>query len=316
MVQDRINIFESGLLPLNVISTRLEAKIERWSTGIPEGYSTGFPTLDRYARLIDGELVVFAARPSQGKTALAMQIAEYVAETMRAKAQESGEPSKVVAIFSAEMPDWSLMARIAGIRSGVNVHDLSQGRASQDDIRRFEESVSVLRQLPIWIDDNGGPSTLQMLDQLSQLNDTNEIGLVVFDFLELGGDREKSEEQRLATISHNLKAIAKTLRVPVIAISQLNRSVESRANKMPTLSDLRYSGMIEQLADVVFLIMRPEYYIERSVTITEVEEEDEDGVALVQVAKNRSGPVGLTRLAFLKEEIRFAELSYQSELAP
>jgi replicative DNA helicase len=131
--------------------------------------------------------------------------------------------------------------------------------------------------------------------------------MMMFDFVELGGDRAQKEDLRISAIAHNLKGIAKTLQIPVLALSQLNRDVESRANKMPALSDLRYSGMLEQLADVVMFIMRPEYYVERAQHV-DVPQEDKQGIAYVQYAKNRNGPVGLSKLAFVKDRVMFADV--------
>jgi replicative DNA helicase len=135
---------------------------------------------------------------------------------------------------------------------------------------------------------------------------------MLFDFMELGGDRDTREDIRIGNIAHNLKGIAKTLQIPVVALSQLNREVDTRANKMPQLNDLRYSGMIEQLADVVLLLTRPEYYVETGQHIEVERESDLSGTALVQVAKNRNGPRGLVRLAFVKDKILFAELEQET----
>src|SRR5690606_16321038 len=138
-------------------------------------------------------------------------------------------------------------------------------------------------------------------------NEDMPVRLMMFDFVELGGDRAQKEDLRIGAIAHNLKAIAKTLQIPVVALSQLNRDVESRANKMPALSDLRYSGMLEQLADNVLFIMRPEYYVERAQHV-DVPQEDKQGIAYVQYAKNRNGPVGLAKLGFIKDRVMFGDL--------
>lgn len=298
-----LDIFQSDLRPMQYWHVRAQEKVDLWKLGIPEGVSTGFKTLDAYARLVAAELTLIAARPSQGKTALAMQMAENVARQLQA----DDDPG-CVAVFSAEMSGWSLYHRMAGAMSGVNTHKLRSGKGTRDEFTAFDEAMGRLRNVPIWIDDNTGPSTAQMLDQLSRLNEDIPVRMMLFDFVELGGDRAQKEDLRISAIVHNLKGIAKTLQIPVVALSQLNRDVENRANKMPALADLRYSGMLEQLADNVLFIMRPEYYVERAQAV-DVPQEDKQGVAYVQYAKNRNGPVGLAKLAFVKERVMFADLA-------
>ena len=231
-----------------------------------------------------------------------MQIVENVARQL----QRDKDPG-CVAVFSAEMSGWSLYHRMAGAMSGVNTHKLRSGKGTPAEFVAFEDAMERLRSVPIWIDDNTGPTTAQMLDQLSRLNEDIPVRMMMFDFVELGGDRAQKEDLRIGTIAHNLKGIAKTLEIPVLAISQLNRDVENRANKMPALSDLRYSGMLEQLADNVLFIMRPEYYVERAQAV-DVPQEDKAGIAYVQYAKNRNGPVGMTKLGFVKDRVMFGDL--------
>lgn len=297
-----LKIFESDLRPMEYWHVRAKEKIEQWKTGVPEGHSTGFKAIDKFRRLVSGELTLIAARPSMGKTALGMQMVESVARRLRA----DGDPG-CVAVFSAEMGGWPLFVRMASASCGVSSHKLQSGKGTPDEIRRMEEAMENIRTLPIWVDDNTGPTTDQMLAQLSFLNQDLPVRAMMFDYAELGGDRAHSEEKRISAIAQNLKGIAKTLQIPVIALSQLNRDVEDRKNKMPTLSDLRYSGALEQTADVTIFIMRPEYYIERGESI-KVPDEDREGVAYVQIAKNRNGPVGLAKLAFKKDRVQFADL--------
>lgn len=300
---DVIDIFASDLRPFQYWSGVAKWKIRDWRDGKIEGFSTGFPSIDKYTRLIGGDLGVIAARPSQGKTALAMQIAKNVARDLKNNPDESG----VVAVFSAEMPGWSLALRLAATTSGVSLHDVMQGRAEQVQYQKLENALQEIHDLDVWIDDNSGPTSQQMLEQMSRLHETIPIRLMVFDFMELSGDRDRSENLRLGQIAHNLKGIAKTLDIPVIAISQLNRDVDNRANKIPSLADLRYSGMIEQLADWVAFIVRPEYYVERGLHI-DCKGEDRQGIANVYMSKNRNGPVGTARLGFNKDSIDFHEL--------
>lgn len=298
-----LDIFQSDLRPMQYWHIRAQEKADLWKQGIAEGHSTGFKTLDVWARLVETELTVLAARPSQGKTALAMQISENLARQLQA----DSDPG-CVAVFSAEMSGWSLYHRMAGALAGVNIHRLRSGKGTPVEFAAFDDAMARLRTLPIWIDDNTGPTTAQMLEQLSRLNEDIPVRMMMFDFVELGGDRAQKEDLRISAIAHNLKGIAKTLQIPVLALSQLNRDVENRANKMPQLSDLRYSGMLEQLADNVLFIMRPEYYAERAQHV-DVPQEDKQGIAYIQYAKNRNGPVGLAKLSFMKERVMFGDLA-------
>lgn len=305
MATDTIDIFASDLQPMQVWAQRAEDKLAKWAAGQVDGRSTGFVTLDPYMRLLDTELTLIAARPSQGKTAFAMQVAENVAKQM----EKDNEPG-CVAVFSAEMAGTELLIRMASASCAVNSHKLRNGKGTPAEYHQMGEAIRKLRNLPIWIDDGSAPTTDTMLQRLAQLQETMPIRAMMFDFVELGGDRAPNEELRISGIMQKLKAIAKTLTIPVLALNQLSRDVEKRANKMPQLSDLRYSGMAEQIADKVLFIMRPEYYIERKDNI-EVPAEDRTGVAYMMVAKNRNGPVGLVKMAFIKEHARFGDLSRQ-----
>jgi len=212
-----------------------------------------------------------------------------------------------VAVFSAEMSGTELMIRMASALSGVNAHELRGGHGSNENIRLFREALQRIGKTSIWIDDSSGPTTETMLRRIEELSETNPVKLMVFDFVELGGDTGRSQEEKVSNIHRHLKGIAKTLDIPVIGLSQLNREVEARGDKMPQLSDLRSSGMAEQIADKVVFIMRPEYYIERQMAL-DVPEEDRKGVAYVQIAKNRTGPVKLVKMAFMKDRTQFGDL--------
>jgi replicative DNA helicase len=301
-----IDIFASDLRPMEYWALKAEQKLNQWESGIVDGRSTGFRTLDPMLRLIDSELILIAARPSMGKSALAMQIAENVGRQLK-KENDTG----VVAVFSAEMSGTELYIRMVAAFSGVNAHKLRYGKGTQAEKQQFRDGIRTLRSLPIWMDDSSGPSTAKMLEQLERLNETMPIRMMVFDFVELGGDKAPKEDLRISTILQNLKGIAKTLNIPVVGLNQLNRDVDNRSNRMPSLSDLRYSGMAEQIADKVVFIMRPEYYIERQETI-DVPDKDKKGIAYIIVAKNRNGPVGVLRLAFVKEKSMFAELERET----
>ena len=284
-------------------ATIAEDKLLRWATGEAEGFSTGFATLDNYFRLVDGEMLTIAARPSQGKTVLGMQLVENVAKVLQA----DGKPG-CVAVFSAEMTGWSLVHRMASALSGVNIHKLRTGNGNPADIEKMQDALRRIRNLQIWIDDGSAPTTKTMFDRLATLNQDVPVRMMMFDFLELGGDRAAKEDMRIGQIATALKDIGKALKIPVIALSQLNREVEARANKMPSLSDLRYSGVIEQVSDTVAMIMRPEYYIERGLEVSGVPQEDKAGVAYINIVKNRQGPVAMAKLAFVKEKSMFGEL--------
>jgi replicative DNA helicase len=297
-----MNIFEAALLPMQVWTKRADDRLADWQAGKVDGISTGFVTIDPYLRLVNSEYTLIAARPSMGKTSLAMQVAENVAKDL----QKKGDAG-IVAIFSAEMSGTELVIRMASAHSGVNAHALRNGYGKPADFATFREAINHLSGLPIWIDDSSGPTTTTMLQRLEELNAITPIRFMLFDFVELGGDAAPNEELRISSIHKHLKGIAKTLNIPVWGISQLNRDVDKRADKMPQLADLRYSGMAEQIADKVVFIMRPEYYIERQITM-DVDPLDEKGVAYILVAKNRNGPVKMVKMAFIKENSKFGDL--------
>lgn len=298
-----IDIFASDLRPMQYWDVTVDDKLALWEKGIPEGRSTGFKHLDIYMRLVNTEFTLIAARPSMGKSALGMQICERVARDMVAARDEG-----TVAVFSAEMSGTELYIRMTSALAGVNAHKLRNGKGTPDEFYRFKDAKRSLRNLPIWIDDGSRPTTQTMIERIERLSETNPVKFMLFDFLELGGDSAAKEDIRISTIAQNLKALAKSLNIPVIALNQLSREVESRPSKMPQLSDLRYSGMLEQIADKVLFLMRPEYYIERQMSIADVPAEDTSGVAYALLAKNRTGPVGMVKLAFIKDRAMFETL--------
>jgi replicative DNA helicase len=300
-----MNIFEADLLPMQVWAKRAEAKLNQWASGQPEGMSTGFKTLDPYMRLVGSEYTLVAARPGVGKTSMGMQLAENVAAHLK-KIGDKG----VVAVFSAEMSGTELTIRMASGLSGVNAHALRSGYGSSEDVVRFRDALHQLARSGIWIDDSTGPTTQTMLNRLSELAQTTPVRMMLFDFVELGGDEGRTGEERISNIHRHLKGIAKTLDIPVVGLSQLNREVEKRADKMPQLDDLRGSGMGEQIADKVVFIMRPEYYIDQQKTV-DVPEEDKKGIAYVSVAKNRTGPTSMVKMAFMKDKTKFGDLKFE-----
>ena len=259
------------------------------------GVRTGFYDLDRMtAGLQPGDLVVLAARPSMGKTAFALNIAEHVAV-------QEGLPAVV---FSMEMGASQLALRMVGSLGRIDQTGLRTGRLRDDDWGRLAEAVDRLSKASIFIDETPAlnPSELRARAR-RQARQCGKLGLIVVDYLQLMSGSSSSDENRateIGEISRGLKALAKELQCPVIALSQLNRSVESRNDKRPMMSDLRESGAIEQDADVIMFIYRDDYYNKDS---------KEPGVAEIIIAKQRNGPVGTTKLTFLKPLTRFDNLA-------
>ncbi len=288
--------------------------LELWASGQGvDGMSTGFDDLDRIYRMKPGELTLIAARPSMGKSALAMTIAE-------SAARHYGDGC--VLVFSAEMTDKSLAHRMAAGSASVNGQRLSMGIGDPDEYKFTIQAAKSLKGLPIYIDESSQISTEQMYYRTAMLNAKHKVNLVLFDFVELGSDEVKrgdGEEQRISHIARGLKAIAKNLHVPVVALSQLNREVEKREDKLPSLADLRMSGMLEQIADAVLFIMRPEYYISRKqgCFLDDAAGDPKDtvghphakGVAYVIVAKQRNGATGRINLQFTAKYTKFGNLA-------
>jgi replicative DNA helicase len=260
------------------------------------GIRTGFYDLDRLtAGLQKGDLIVLAARPSMGKTAFALNIAENVAV-------QEGLP---VAVFSMEMGASQLALRMVGSLGQIDQSHLRTGKLGDDEWGRLSEAVDKLKNAKVFIDEtpalNSAELRARARRQARQFGGT--LGLVVVDYLQLMSGSSSNEENRateLGEISRGLKALAKELQCPVIALSQLNRSVESRNDKRPMMSDLRESGAIEQDADIIMFIYRDDYYNKES---------KEGGVAEIIIAKQRNGPVDTVKLTFLKPMTSFKNLA-------
>lgn len=259
-----------------------------------EGYVTGIPTgFDRFDTLTAGlqpsDLIIIAGRPSMGKTALALNIGYNAA-------QKAG---KGVAIFSLEMSKPQLGVRLLGFDSGINSGKLRTGRLREEEWTALTDSANRLSELPIFIDDNSSISVLEMKAKCRRLRKVNDLGVVIIDYMQLIQGRSSAESRQLemSEISRSLKALAKDLNVPVVALSQLNRKVEDRPNRRPQLADLRESGAIEQDADVIAFIYRDEVYHPESV--------ETQNTAEINVAKQRNGPTGYFTLTFQKEITRF-----------
>jgi replicative DNA helicase len=261
-------------------------------TGVP----TGFYGLDRMtAGFQAGDLIVLAARPSMGKTALAINIAEHVA-------LNEGLP---VAVFSMEMGAAQLAVRIVGSIGRIDQGHLRTGKLTDDEWPRLTEAIEKLRTISLHIDESAGLTSSELRANARRLSrQCGKLGLIVVDYLQLMSGSTNDGENRateLGEISRGLKMLAKELQCPVIALSQLNRSVETRPDKRPMMSDLRESGAIEQDADIIMFIYRDEYYTKEACK--------EPGVAEIIIAKQRNGPTGTVKLAFLKPITKFENLA-------
>lgn len=261
------------------------------------GIATGFLELDvMTAGLQESDLIVIAGRPSMGKSALAACIAENV-----------GIVQKIpLVFFSLEMSKEQLTQRMLCSHAKVNAHKVRTGFLSQSDWPRLTNAAGKLSETPIYIDDTPALSILELRAKARRFKSQHGIRLIIVDYLQLMRGMQKSEnrQQEISEISRSLKALARELNVPLIAISQLSRAVEQRSDRRPQLSDLRESGAIEQDADVVALLLREEYYAET---------EENKGIAEVNIAKQRNGPVGTMKLAFIAEYARFENLSKERE---
>ena len=259
------------------------------------GVRTGFYDLDRMtAGLQKGDLIVLAARPSMGKTAFALNIAEHVAV-------QEGLP---VLVFSMEMGAAQLALRLVGSLGRIDQQRLRTGRLDGGEWERLTDAVERLGQVQLYIDETAALTSSELRARARRMaRQFGTLGLIVIDYLQLMSGSSGSDENRateLGEISRGLKALAKELQCPVIALSQLNRSVEQRNDKRPMMSDLRESGAIEQDADIIMFIYRDEYYDKES---------KKPGVAEIIVAKQRNGPVGAVELTFLKPLTRFDNLA-------
>ena len=257
-------------------------------TGVPSGYSD----LDqKTAGLQPGDLIIIAGRPSMGKTSLALNIAEHVG-------MEVGLP---VAIFSMEMGAAQLTMRLLGSVGKLDQHKMRIGQLEDEDWPKLTNALGVLNEAPIFIDEGSALNSYEVRARARRLHrQQGKLGLIVIDYIQLmSSANEQSNENRateVSEISRSLKALAKELNVPVVALSQLNRSVESRPDKRPMMSDLRESGAIEQDADVIMFIYRDEVYNPETA---------EKGVAEILLSKQRNGPTGTVKLTFLGQYTRF-----------
>lgn len=296
------------------------------------GIATGLTDLDhKMGGLQSSDLIIIAGRPSMGKTALATNIAFNVAQAYRAERQADGTDKAVdgavVGFFSLEMSAEQLATRIISEQTEISSEKIRRGRITDDEFRRLEMTTRELQHLPLFIDQTGGISVGQLAARARRLKRQHGLGLLVIDYLQLmtGSSRRAAEGrvQEVSEITTGLKALAKELNVPIVALSQLSRQVEQREDKRPQLADLRESGSIEQDADVVMFVFREEYYVERSeppVHKTEEHHQWQDrmaaamGQAEVILGKQRHGPTGVVRLQFQAEVTRFRNFAPDSHL--
>ena len=266
------------------------------SKGSVTGLATGFVDLDELtAGLQPSDLIIVAARPSMGKTALAVNMAEHAA--LKSK--------KAVAIFSMEMSASQLAFRLISSLGRINQQHLRTGDLQEEEWPRVTSAITLLSDAKIYIDDTPALSPAELRARVRRLKREHDLGLVVIDYLQLmavPGNKENRATE-ISEISRSLKAMAKEMNIPVIALSQLNRSLEQRTDKRPVMADLRESGAIEQDADVILFIYRDEYYNQES---------SDKGQAEIIIGKQRNGPTGMVKLTFLGQYTRFESIASEA----
>lgn len=263
-------------------------------TGVP----TGFSELDKMtAGLQPSDLIILAGRPSMGKTAFAMNIAQNAALL-----EKTG-----IAVFSLEMSKEQLAMRLLSSAGHIDSQRIRTGKLHNEDWPKLTRAVGMLSEAPMYLDDTPAISVLEMRAKVRRLASQYSIGLIIVDYLQLmRGRSSENRTQEISEISRSLKAMAKELNVPVIALSQLNRGLESRTDKRPMMSDLRESGAIEQDADVICFIYRDEVY-------NKADDNPNRGIAEIIIGKQRNGPTGTVKLTFIKEFTMFENLSGYDE---
>ncbi len=264
------------------------------SGGDITGLSTGFIELDRMTSgLQDSDLIIVAGRPSMGKTSFAMNLVEHAVLTQK----------KPILVFSMEMPADSLIIRMLSSIGRIDQTRLRNGKLDQEDWPKLSGAVTKLKDVPLFIDDTPALTPTEVRSRARRVaRENGGLGMIMVDYLQLMQVAGSSEGRtaEISEISRSLKAIAKEFKVPVVALSQLNRSLEQRPNKRPVNSDLRESGAIEQDADLIMFIYRDEVYHEES---------EEKGIAEIIIGKQRNGPIGICRLAFIGQYTRFENLA-------
>jgi replicative DNA helicase len=298
IAEDRIR---AGFVPLRDLVQDSFTTIEKLQQhkGLVTGVPSGFVDLDEMTSgLQPADLVLVAARPSMGKTSFVLNIAQHVGTAT----------DMTVGFFSLEMSKEQLFMRMLTSEARIDAHRFRSGYLSEKDYGRLSQALGTLAEARVYIDDTASIGVLEMRAKARRLQAEHGLHLLIIDYIQLmtGRGRFESRQQEIATISRSLKGLAKELKVPIIALSQLSRATETRSDHRPQLSDLRESGALEQDADVVMFIFREEQYrTEDGQPNTEAE-----GVAEIIVGKQRNGPTGTVKLAFVKEHTRFENLAH------
>ncbi len=300
-------------------------------SGHLSGLSTGLRELDHMlGGLHPSDLVILAGRPAMGKSALATNVAFNIAKNYHPKVKPDGtteaEDGGIVAFFSLEMSADQMATRIVSEQTGISSDRIRKGSITEDEFAELVRVAQIIQNIPLFIDQTGGISVAQLAARARRLKRQRGLDLLVVDYLQLltGTSRRSSENrvQEITEITTGLKALAKELSVPILALSQLSRQVESREDKRPQLADLRESGSIEQDADVVMFVFREEYYAEKRKPKEGTEEflqwqaemEDISGMAELIIGKQRHGPTGVVQLQFDKSVTRFSDLARDDHL--
>lgn len=286
-----------NFVPIRQIVMNAMDKIETAArnNGSVTGIPTGFIDLDyRTAGMQPSDLILVAARPSMGKTAFELNLAQYMAF----------KKNLTVALFSLEMSKEQLVNRMFSLESNVDAQKLRTGQLNDQDWERLIESAGTIGKSKLIIDDTPGISIAELRSKCRKYKLEHDLAIIMIDYLQLmsGSGRSESRQQEISDISRSLKALARELNVPVVALSQLSRAVEQRPDHRPMLSDLRESGAIEQDADVVMFLYRDDYYNHDT---------DKKGISEVIIAKQRNGPIGAIELAWLPEYTKFANLEHK-----
>ena len=299
------NAKEDGIGTMNEhVMQAIEAIEDMYQNrGQVQGIPTGFRDIDKQINgMRPGQMIVVAARPAMGKTSLAMNIAEHV----------SVDQGLAVAIFSLEMTTQELVQRMLCSRARVNSQKIRAGMPDKRDFPKLMNAADELRRAKMLIDETPGISIMEMRAKARRMKQKDDIQLVVIDYLQLMKSTSKraqdNRQLEIAEISAGLKGMAKELKLPVIVLAQVNRNPEDRKGGRPRVSDLRESGAIEQDADVVGLLMRPELYADE-----DEEREEQEGEATFIIAKQRSGPIGDVPLTFIGSQVRFADRAFDEE---
>lgn len=286
-------------VPIRQVVMNALKKIEAASksTGRVTGVATGFYDLDfKTSGMQPADLVLIAARPSMGKTAFVLNIAQHVAFRL----------NETVAIFSLEMSKEQLVNRMFSLESNVDAQNLRNGTLSDAEWEKLIESAGVIGKSNLIIDDTAGISISELRSKCRKFKLEHNLKMIIIDYLQLmsGSGRSESRQQEISEISRSLKSLARELNVPVLALSQLSRAVEQRPDKRPMMSDLRESGAIEQDADVIMFIYRDDYYNKDS---------EKKGISEIIIGKQRNGPIGTVELVWLPEYTKFANKAHDRD---